>query len=94
MRVEWSLTAITDLERIKEYIALDSEYYSLKIVEGAFDAVERLETFPSSGRTVPEMGRKDVREIIYGSYRIIYCVEDERVVILTVIHAMRNFTGL
>jgi len=94
MRVEWSLNALTDLERIKEYIEADSEYYALKFVEGAFDAVGKLSDFPSIGRVVPEIRQKNIRELIYGSYRIIYSIEEKAIIILTVVHAMRNFTGL
>jgi len=94
MRVEWSLNALADLERIKEYIEADSEYYAIKFVEDAFDAVLKLSDFPFIGRVVPEINQENIRELIYGSYRIIYSVEKKAVVILTVVHSMRNFTGL
>ena len=46
--------------------------------------------FPNSGRMVPEMGNPALREIIYGSYRIIYELDNNsNVQILTVIHCMR-----
>jgi plasmid stabilization system protein ParE len=48
--------------------------------------VERLKDFPESGRTVPEANRKEIREIFYGAYRIIYRIEKEGVKILTVRH--------
>lgn len=50
-----------------------------------FDTVERLSDFPESGRIVPEMGIRRIREIIYGSYRVIYSLKD-KVEILTVRH--------
>ena len=93
MRVEWSLNALTDLEWIKEYIEADSEYYALKFVEGAFDTVLKLEDFPSIGRVVPEIGQNNIRELMYGNYRIIYSLEEKAAIILTVVHSMRNFTG-
>jgi plasmid stabilization system protein ParE len=58
-------------------------------VERVFAAVKRLETFPRSGRVVPEIGQEDIREIIVGSYRIVYVVSEEEVNILTVFHAAR-----
>jgi plasmid stabilization system protein ParE len=33
---------------------------------------------------VPELGRQEVREIVHGAFRIIYRIEPERVLILTV----------
>ena len=94
MQIEWSLNAICDLENIKIYIANDSEYYATCFVEGAFNAVKRLSIFPYSGRVVPEIAEECIREIIYGSYRIIYQITDTEVNIVTVIHAMRDFKGL
>jgi len=33
---------------------------------------------------VPELGRTDIREVIYGIYRIIYRVSPEAILVLTV----------
>jgi plasmid stabilization system protein ParE len=52
-------------------------------VAGLFDAVERLAELPQSGRVVPEVGVRRIRELIFGAYRVIYRVRD-RVEILTV----------
>jgi toxin ParE1/3/4 len=38
---------------------------------------------------VPELGRKDIREIIHGNYRIIYRVLPGEVEILTIHHGAR-----
>jgi plasmid stabilization system protein ParE len=38
---------------------------------------------------VPEIGQEDIREIIFGSYRIVYVVSEDEVNILTVFHAAR-----
>lgn len=54
-----------------------------------FEAAERLELFPESGRIVPELNRKEIREVIFGSYRIIYRIRDKLVEILTVYHSAR-----
>jgi len=35
---------------------------------------------------VPELGRPDIREVIYGIYRIIYRVSPEAILVLTVQH--------
>jgi plasmid stabilization system protein ParE len=94
MKLNWSVPALTDLENIKAFIAADSEYYALKFVENAFSAVERLAVFPNSGRVVPEIADDSIREIIYGSYRIIYSVAETEIIIVTVIHSMRDFKGL
>lgn len=78
-----------DVDAIREFIAKDSPQYAEIFVKGVFGAVERVGKFPSSGRIVPEFGNAKVREIFFGSYRIIYRVKAKEVEILTVYHGAR-----
>jgi plasmid stabilization system protein ParE len=50
-----------------------------------------LAAFPESGRIVPEIGDPALREVLYGSYRIVYELRDNRVEIATVAHTSRRF---
>ena len=52
-------------------------------------AVERLADFPNSGRVVPELKDPVIREILFGSYRIVYRVKGDLVELLTVYHGAR-----
>lgn len=45
--------------------------------------------FPRAGRIVPEAGREDVRERIVGEYRIVYRLQGETAILLTVFRASR-----
>jgi plasmid stabilization system protein ParE len=49
-----------------------------------------LSAFPERGRIVPELGLKDVREIIFKSYRIVYRISGAAVQILRFWHAARG----
>jgi plasmid stabilization system protein ParE len=40
---------------------------------------------------VPEIARDDIRQLLYGDYRIIYRIDPRRVVILTVRHGRRRW---
>ncbi|MEW6609513.1 MAG: type II toxin-antitoxin system RelE/ParE family toxin [bacterium] len=62
--------SLDDIEAIANFIARDSNYYAKMFTAQVFEAVERLELFPESGRIVPELNRKEIREIILGNYRI------------------------
>ena len=87
--VLWMPSALEDLKGIQEFISRDSVYYANKFVDGVFDATEKLEIFPEMGRIVPELGIPSVREIFYGSYRIIYELIDDDASIVAVIHGKR-----
>ena len=53
--------------------------------------MDRLREFPESGRVVPELRDAAVREIIYGSYRIVYELHESTAEVLTVFRASRAF---
>ena len=44
---------------------------------------------PLSGRMVPESQAEDIRELIEKPYRIIYCVKEDQIDMLAVIHGAR-----
>ncbi|MGH9341024.1 MAG: type II toxin-antitoxin system RelE/ParE family toxin [Acidobacteriota bacterium] len=74
MRIVWSPLAIQRVREAAEYIARDKPGAAQRWIRGAFETVGRLAKLPHSGRVVPELGRPDIREVIYGFYRIIYRV--------------------
>jgi plasmid stabilization system protein ParE len=73
IRLVWSPQAIEDVEAVRSYVA----------------AADRLESFPLSGRVVPEVGDESLREVVYGNYRMVYRVKAEAVEIVTVFHSAR-----
>lgn len=75
-RVVWSRQAVADLEAIREFIARDSAQYAAAMVERLTSATDRLQQFPQSGRIVPEVGDPELRELLVGSYRVIYRTRD------------------
>jgi len=86
MKIIWSPLAIDRATEISEYIARDNPLAATTWVETIFDKVQILKSSPESCRIVPEIQREDIRELIYGNYRIIYRVEKEKISILTVRH--------
>jgi addiction module RelE/StbE family toxin len=88
-QVRWTAQALADLEAIGDFIARDASSFAQVFVDRVFEAVKRLEAFPRSGRVVPEIDREDIREIIFGSYRIVYLVSKDEISILTVFHSAR-----
>ena len=83
MRIVWSPLALERVEDIARYIAEDNPDAAVHWVDDLFTTAERLADFPKSGRMVPEVGSSRIRELIFGTYRVIYSVKDQ-VDILTV----------
>ena len=64
--------------------------YADRLVDRLTARSEQLQTFPRSGRVVPEYERDDVRELIEKPYRIIYRVREEQLDVLAVIHSRQQ----
>jgi plasmid stabilization system protein ParE len=81
-----TLLAIDRVSEIANYIAQDDPLAAERWTHSIFARMKQVKDFSKSGRCVPEINRKDIRELIYGNYRIIYRVETKVVSILTVRH--------
>lgn len=89
--VKWTIPAKQDLKLIHDYIALDSKFYAQKVTLEIIEKSEKLKFFPEIGRVVPEIGNPHIREIIVSSYRLLYEISKNKIEILALIHAKRNF---
>ena len=88
--VEWTDPAWDDLAGIAEYIARDSEYYAAAFVQEMKEAAASLADFAERGQVVPEFGDPSIRELLVKSYRLVYKVSENRVVILALIHGAQR----
>jgi toxin ParE1/3/4 len=89
MQVKWTEPALTDLESIRGYIRKDSEASAELMVRNLFQCAKQISAFPESGRIVPEFEKVNVRELFFGSYRIIYVIKDNVAFVLSVVHGVR-----
>jgi addiction module RelE/StbE family toxin len=93
VKVVWTDFALHDLDDIGEYIAKDSERYAKVVIQNLFESTDLLESHPKAGRIVPEFKNKNIRELIRGSFRIVYRIVDiYRIDVLTVHHSARLLT--
>jgi toxin ParE1/3/4 len=89
VKVHWTETSIEHLISIYDQISQDSSFYATKMVDRLTRRSQQIGDFPTSGRVVPEYGAQDLREIIEGSYRLIYRVKADQVDVVAVIHGAR-----
>ena len=88
-RLEWSAEALEDIESIATYIEKDSPIYAKSVVSKFFEKAELLQEFPKTGRMVPEFDNETIREIFIYSYRLIYKIENNVVLLVAVVHGKR-----
>jgi plasmid stabilization system protein ParE len=76
--------------KIHDYIAQNSQSYALRVVDRLTGRSRQIAQFPQSGRAVPEFDDPQVREVVEGSYRIIYRVKKNQIDVIAVIHGARQ----
>ena len=91
-KVIWTQSALTDLEQIVRYIAVENSNAARRFGLTLIRRIEELAGFPRKGRIVPEKGKEILREIIAAPYRVVYEVSDgDRTIrILRIWHSARG----
>jgi len=93
-RVAWTGSAWQELESAADFIARDSPRYATALIAEARSASRSLQSSPLRGRVVPEVADQAVRELFVKSYRLIYEVRSDVVIVLAFVHGARQFQGL
>ena len=93
MNVYWTETAVENLSAIYAYIAQTSPQYAARLIDRIIRRSQQIANFPLSGRIVSEFETEQIREVIEGSYRIIYYIKPEQIEVLAVIHGSQQITS-
>lgn len=78
VKLNWTDQSIDDLINIAEFIAKDSKKYSVIQLNRIRQKAKIIKNQPFAGRMVPETENKSIRELVIGSYRIIYRIISEK----------------
>lgn len=89
MKVAWSRRARRDLTEIGRYIRRDNPKAARIWVSRLLARAELAGASPQGGRVVPEVERSDVREVFERTYRIIYQVRSDSILVLTILEGHR-----
>lgn len=92
MKIITEKHAQQELIQIKWYIAQDSEFYANKTVNEINKRIENLLFFPEIGKVINE--KRNIRQIIYKTYKILYKFDSENIYILHIIHHSRDISNL
>ncbi len=79
------------MKDITSFISKGSKHFAKTEVLKIKRRTVILKSFMLSGRIVPEIDRKEIRELIQGNYRIIYkIISKNQIDILTIHHSSRS----
>lgn len=83
----WTEPALSDLDAIADYIALENPVAAKELVQRVFEHVDHLAAHPKIGSKLPEYRNWRYRQMIEPPCRIIYRQEKNSVFI---VHVMRG----
>ncbi len=90
----WTQKAIESLEAIYDYISRDSIQYANYQTRKIVESVKRLSIFPESGKITTEFEQSFYRQVIVGTYRVVYRFDGSlnTLFIVNIVHGSRLLT--
>ena len=88
-QVIWTEPALSDLDAIGDYIALQNPDAAASLIARIFEYVGQLEAHPDSGSKLVELKRSRYRQIVEPPCRVIYRYDDKSVFVLHVLRSER-----
>ena len=85
--IVWSEPALSDLDAIADFIALENPAAAAELVQRVIGHVEQLTDHPDSGSRPLELKRSRYRQIVESPCRVFYRYDGQTVFIL---HVMRS----
>lgn len=84
----WTEESLAWMQDIREYVAKTSESAAVFVLEGLIEKTQLLIDHPRLGSQLLDFIDREVREVLYGHYRIIYefVASDNVIYVLAVIH--------
>jgi toxin ParE1/3/4 len=86
----WTEPALSELDEIADYIALDNPQAARELVQRVFQHVEQLSKHPQSGSRPSELKSSRYRQIIEPPCRIFYRIDGNVVIILYIMRSERS----
>jgi toxin ParE1/3/4 len=89
VKLIWSPRSLQDLDNACEYISRESPRYAYLFADRIVRFIETISYQPLLDAIVPEYNRRDLRERLFQNYRIVYRISEDRIELVTIIHAAR-----
>jgi plasmid stabilization system protein ParE len=89
-KIIWTREAQININGIKDYISIDSEYYASKVINIIYSSAQKLLTFPEAGMVIYYTEQFNVRRILIKKYRLLYIIHNNRIYIIAVYHQSRE----
>ena len=89
MKLIWTREALQKLNGIEDFIEINNPERAEIFINYLIEQGELISQNPKIGRIVPEILNPEIREIIVKKYRIVYKINKNNIIILTVFEGHR-----
>ncbi|MBS0193358.1 MAG: type II toxin-antitoxin system RelE/ParE family toxin [Proteobacteria bacterium] len=94
MNLAYSVEAVADLRRLREFIALHDPMAAARVAAKLLEQIGRLGEFPHLGRVVENpAAHESLRDLVVGKYIVRYAVHGNTLVELRVWHHYEDRAG-
>ncbi len=93
MRLCWSDSALSDLDRLHGFLAPSNPAAAAKAVQALVASPECLLANPRMGEGLDEFAPRDVRRILVGRYELRYEIQGDTLVVLRLWHTREHRGG-
>jgi len=90
-RIQWTEAARDDLRDVKAYVGRRNRVGLRRLVDELKSLLSQLSQHPGSGQELEVMDADHrYRQLVFAPYRLIYRIDDERVLIIRIWHGRRD----
>ena len=93
MKIEWSNLSKQDLQDFLHHTHIQNDIHLTKYISNLINYVDHLATFHYLGKILFYINNIEIRQLLYRKHRIIYYLEPDRIIILSVIHTHRDINN-
>jgi len=90
MKVQWTNKALSDIERVYEFLVPVNKPAAIKVVRSLTSGVTRLGEHPRLGESLSQFDPRDVRRLQVGRYEVRYEIQGSAIFILRVWHTRED----
>lgn len=94
MEIIWTANAKKDLFDFLQSSKLSSNSKIISYINSLTNYVEILSTYSSLGKILFHINDLEIRQLIYKKHRILYFINSNQIIILSVIHVSRDINHI
>ncbi|MGK6312447.1 type II toxin-antitoxin system RelE/ParE family toxin [Neorhizobium sp. DT-125] len=90
MELRWSSKAVSDLDRLHDFLAAANPPAAARAVQSLVAAPKKLIQHPRLGERLDEFAPREIRRLLIGAYEMRYEIQGSTIFLLRIWHTREN----